>query len=149
MKKGFTLFEILITIALMTTITLILFPFAVNTVATTNLNVNADQLYSTFFRVQQDAFNGRNNQVYALTLNSNSYSILSGPNTTNLTAIETFTLNSTMSIQNISLNDSSNQFIFNVNSLIPSTTGSFRLVSSEGSFTFSINNEGLIEYSKT
>lgn len=148
MKKGFTLFEILITIALMTTITLILFPFSISTISTTNLNVAADQLFSTLFTSQQDSYSGKNNLIWGVRLNSNSYTIISGSDINNIQEQDNFLLNNDIQIENVNLNNGQNQITFEKNKLVPSAIGSFEIYNSTSRYLFTINNEGLIEYRK-
>jgi len=148
MVKAFTLVEILITLALMSFFAVVLFPFTIGSVNNANLGAESANLASAIFKVQQDAFASENNLNYGIRLNANSYSVLSGADVASLTVSDTINLKTPLFISNINLTGGTKDIIFAKSNLQPNASGTFIVSNGSESYTFNINNEGLVEYQK-
>lgn len=141
--KGFSLFEILITIGILLIMSALVFPITVQKANRAKLQEYASQLTTDmYYQQQRSALKGIDGGI---ALKSNGYTIFDGESL--LTATETQEENypGNIYIHSISLS-SGTEILFSDGEFKPSTYGSLIISNGTHSARVYINEEGLIEY---
>lgn len=140
--------EVLIVIGIITVIAAFLTPFLI--INTQNVNVEADAklLVSAIRSVQVRAKSGDAGKTYGMKLYSDRYNLFTGSTFSTSESNYDVDLKIGNQINQINMNNSGSEIDFIINSIRPSTYGSFVVTNSIVSFQVSINSEGLVSYSK-
>jgi len=146
-KKGYTLFEILVTLGLIFLTALILLPFSIKQVNDAKVKSEAESIASAISTYSIYSDSGKNNKNYGFKFEESSYYILSGDNFTLAESYDIINLSKELKIININF-DGSDEFVFLKNSFRPEKSGSFQLTSGNITYQININDEGFIEYYK-
>jgi Tfp pilus assembly protein FimT len=141
--KGFSLFEIIITLGILLIITTVVFPVAVNKAGRSKLESYANQIVTDLYFQQQRSSNKNIDQ--GILIQSNRYILFDGVSYATSSESDVKNLPANMQISSITLTGGT-EIQFEKGSFKPTTYGSFILSDGVFSFRVYINREGLISY---
>jgi type II secretory pathway pseudopilin PulG len=146
--RAYTLIEIIIVIAVFTALGFLALPVAIREIQVGKVDSYVKDVRSAIELAALDSFSGKDELSHGVKINPDSIVIYAGPNYSE--AIDELILEVPMnvSITNISLNDSSDEFIFPLGDIRPSAHGTFQVSDDYSTFEFEINREGLLVISK-
>jgi len=147
-KKGFTLIEILIVIAIMGIITAITIPQLSGVEQRQVARYHIEMIESLFFEARTKTVSSQELSSYGIALNTESIILFRGESHTEENSIEEFVFESGFIISSIDLN-SGNDFSFARMSGAVANPGQFTLSSSDGTieYIFTVTSTGLLERS--
>jgi prepilin-type N-terminal cleavage/methylation domain-containing protein len=140
MKKGFTLIEMLLVIALFMILAGLSTPFYARFLTQNNVNNVVDQLSGQLRKAQIYAMMGRQNGAWGVTVNSGAIILFQGSSyaTRNSAFDEKFLLNPNISITGLT------EVVFAKVSGLPSTTPTIVITGNNSSKTVTVNSQGVI-----
>ncbi|MEK7555522.1 MAG: prepilin-type N-terminal cleavage/methylation domain-containing protein [Patescibacteria group bacterium] len=138
--KGFTLFEIIITIGILGTISAVSFPVINNLYSDFQLTSERDNLIGVLRKAQSLAFTNQGQSSYGVELLENQYVVFKGNSYTERDSVfdEKFAKPSGITISGLS------EIIFTPLSGTPNATGTFNLSNGRQNLSIQINEEGVI-----
>ncbi len=141
--KGFSLFEIIITLGILMSLSLIVFPIASQKSQESKLKNYASQIATDIYYQQQRA---KLKNIYTgINLENNRYTIFDGETLNSAIEKDTKTLPVNIYLYDISLS-SPNDILFSEGNFKPNSYGHFKLTDGFFNIQVSINQEGLVEY---
>jgi type II secretory pathway pseudopilin PulG len=140
--SAFTLFEVLIVIAILLATSIMVAPITLNQVQGNKLEASANQITIDIFLAQQYSYTSLNNSAYGIRFFTNSYVFFKGTDYATATEFEEFTLEN-VSITNADFGGS-DDLLFPKGSLRPVNSGTITIATGLDSDVISINAEGLI-----
>jgi len=150
MKPGFTLFEILITVVIMTIGIGLATAWTIRTLERSELLSSTESVVSILRQQQVAARINRNNSRHGLALSSDSYTMFEGDALGSAApeSIQTFGMSPGLTLQNISLGGSGSEVVFERHDGSTANSGTFELVhpSSGESYTILVSELGLIDW---
>lgn len=149
--EGFTLIEIIMVTGLIAIIAGISVPVVTSSLSINKAQSAAEELDNYAFRVQQDAYTGKEDYDYGMSLpeGSNTYTLFTGASLATSIDSTEITMPGGVTIDNVTVNGGGNEVVFTSGDLRPSGSVSLEVTSDTGSFTVEINSEGLIQYYRT
>lgn len=144
--RGFTLLELLVVIALISLVSAISLPYALNQIGYNVVANSAKDIASLIYLAQQDAYNGRNDKNYGVKFNAANYSAYIGPDFGNAEATDLYVLDTKVTLNPIMLSGGATDINFTQGSLEPSAYGTISVTDSITTFEVIINSEGHISY---
>jgi len=139
--KGFSLIEIILTIAILLLLSVFLFPFTLGKLQEIQLKNYSMKLVEDIYLQQQQA---RNKNIYTgVVLESGKYTLYTGETVESSTEKDVKTLERGYTISNILLNEGTD-IHFLPGSVKPATFGTFTLNKEKSHIRIYINKEGLI-----
>jgi type II secretory pathway pseudopilin PulG len=145
--SAFSMAEMVLVLGLFSLLVVMMIPVGLGQIDRQRTNSKVDEVISDIFIQQQNAYNGKSSGEYGLYLSSGEYYLYEGVNYATADWVETRDL-SGAEIQNIALDDTGVEIHFAQNELIPSTYGTFDVVSSVSSYRVTVNQEGALSISK-
>ena len=141
--KGFSLFELLVTMGILLLLSTIVFPLATQKAQMSKLETYASQLVTDAYFQQQEAY--LKGFQRGLSISSDGYTLFDGESLATATDTDIKKYPRNISIESISFS-SGNEIVFPEGTFKPSSFGT--LIISDGTFSVRvyINQEGLIEY---
>lgn len=143
--KGFSLLELLVTMAILMILSLMVFPLAINKTQESRLESYASQLV-TDIRYQQQKCTYQNVSG-GISLGSNTYTLFYGDTLSVSTDTDIKRYPSNIRITSITLT-TSNEITFSPGEFKPLSYGTMILTDGSTSIQVYINKEGLVEYEK-
>jgi len=140
--KGFSLFEIVLTIGILLIISTFVFPITIQKVQETKLETYVKQLITDIYYQQQQSF--YKNSSHGLSISPNGYTIFDGESLS--TSTESSYKDYPPRIQLFSVTFPDNEFYFPNGDFRPSSSGEVTFTDGLNYFTVNINKEGLIDY---
>lgn len=141
--KGFSLFELLVTIGVLLMLSAIVFPFTLQKVQMSKLESHVSQLTTDLYFQQQEGY--YKNTPHGIAVDSNGYTIFVGEDLLTATEKEEKTYPANVQIHSINFNGG-NGFHFPAGEFKPSNSGTMVLTDGFNSIRVYINSEGLIDY---
>lgn len=141
--KGFTLVEILVTVALVTIITATLFPLGVSQLRSANVKGSTDKLISNITLMQEYSYANRSDEEYGLKFETDGYYLYQGTSYSTATDTEYEEYRFGTKLQGVSLN-SGDELSFSKSSIIPEQTGTITLTREGETYQITILNNGNI-----
>lgn len=143
--KGFSLFEVLVTMAILMALTFIVFPVTTRKAQESRLETYASQIATDIYYQQQRAY--QKSLPTGVSLGTNSYTLFDGESlsTATETSIKSYPAN--ILITSITLSPT-NEIAFPLRSFKPTSYGYFNITDSQNTIRVYINQEGLIWYEK-
>jgi len=141
--KGFSLFELLVTIGILLIMSLIVFPITLQKVDATKLESHVSQLVTDIYFQQQESF--FKNTPKGIVLENNRYALFDGENLSTATEIYYKNYPRNIYIQSISF-PIGNEITFPAGELKPSDPGTLIMTDGFNQIRIYINKEGLIDY---
>lgn len=139
--KGFSLFEILLTVAILLLLSVFLFPFTIGKLQEAQLKNYSAELVEDIYLQQQQA---RNKNIHTgVKLESGKYSLFTGETLESSTEKDVRNLDKGYTISNIALNEGTT-ILFSPGSIRPTKFGTFVLNRGQSHIRIYINKEGLI-----
>jgi prepilin-type N-terminal cleavage/methylation domain-containing protein len=139
--KGFSLLEIILTVAILLLLSIFLFPFTLGKFQEVQLKNYSTKLVEDIYFQQQQA---RNQNIYTgIALESGKYTLFTGETLESSTEKDVKNLEKGYTISNISLNEGTT-ILFSPGSVKPTKFGTFVLNRGQSSIRIYINKEGLI-----
>ena len=139
--KGFSLLEIILTLAILLILSAFLFPFTIGKLQEAQLKNYSKQLLEDIYFQQQHA---RNQNIHTgIKLESGKYTLFTGETFESSTEKDVKELDRGYTISNISLNEGTT-VLFSSGSVKPTTFGTFILSRGQSRVRIYINKEGLI-----
>lgn len=139
--EGFSLFEILLTIAILLLLSVFLFPFTIGKLQEVQLKNYSTTLTEDIYFQQQQA---RNKNIHTgIKLESGKYTLFTGETFESATEKDVKNLDKGYTISNISLNEGTT-ILFSPGSIKPTKFGTFVLNRGQSHMRIYINKEGLI-----
>lgn len=143
--KGFSLFELLITMGILMTLSLMVFPLAINKTQESKLESYASQLVTDIYYQQQRAT--YKNMSGGISLGVSTYTLFDGDSLVSATETDIKKYPSNIQITSVNMLDGNNIF-FNQGEFKPVSYGTLILTDGMNSLRVYINREGLIGYEK-
>lgn len=142
--RAFTLIEVLLAMAIVTSISVFAVPTALSSVFRANSDSSAEIVSSGLFTQQQNAYTGYQGNNYGVYLTGSSITLYTGNSYAQATSTRVLNLSGSVLTHTLSGSDIN----FNINSLFPSDSGTIYL--SSGGFTTQviINQAGNIYIQK-
>ena len=141
--KGFSLFELLITMGILMLLSLIVFPVATQKAQESKLETYGSEIATDiYYQQQRSAFKEIDGGV---AIYSNGYTLFDGPSLALATEKDVKTLPTNIQIHTISPT-LGNEIFFTDGEFKATTYGSFLISDGFSTMRISINQEGLIEY---
>jgi len=141
--KGFSLFELLVTMAILMILSLMVFPLAINKTQESKLESYASQIVTDIYYQQQRG--SLKNLSGGISLGSNTYTLFYGDSLATSVDTDTRKFPANVRITSITLTNS-NEITFDAGEFKPTSYGTFLLTDGMGSIQIYINREGLIGY---
>lgn len=146
--KAFTLLEVLVVLGITMTLSIMVMPVAISQIQSKTVLNMAEDLSSSLFLYQQNAYSRKNNKSYGISFSTTRYTIFIGNTLASAENFESVDFPSSVTISQISLANSSNEIVYPAGSFKPSTTGTIRLTDGITIYQININSEGLITYTQ-
>ena len=143
--KGFSLFEVLVTISILMLLSLVVFPVAINRTQENRLESYASQLVTDIYFQQQRSY--LRNSPGGVSLGVNTYTLFDGDSLDVASDTDLKTYPSNIRITSISMSGS-NEITFLSGEFKPVSYGTFVLTNGMHNFRIYINREGLVGYEK-
>jgi Tfp pilus assembly protein FimT len=143
--NGFSLFEVLITMAIIMMLSLLVFPITTRKVQESKLETYASQLAIDIYYQQQRAY--QKNIPSGVSLGVSSYYIFDGDTLGGATDTDLKQYPSNIRITSIALTGT-NEITFANGEFKPTSYGYFDITDTQNTFRIYINREGLIWYEK-
>ncbi len=141
--KGFSIFELLVTMAILMILSLLVFPLAINKTQESKLQSYASQLVTDIY-YQQNKCN-LNNMPGGISLGTNTYTLFYGDSFATSTDTDLKKYPSNIRITSIALTNS-NEITFTAGDFKPTSYGTLTVTDGMNSIKVYINKEGLIGY---
>lgn len=139
--NGFSLLEIILTVAILLILSVFLFPFTIGKLQEVQLKNYSTKLIEDIYFQQQQA---RNQNIHTgIKLESEKYTLFTGETFESSTEKDVKELDKGYTISNISLNEGTT-ILFSPGSVKPTTFGTFVLNRGQSRIKIYINKEGLI-----
>ena len=139
--KGFSLLEIILTVAILLILSVFLFPFTLGKLQEAQLRSYSTKLTEDIYFQQQQA---RNQNIHTgIKIESGKYTLFTGETLGSSTEKDVKELDRGYTISNISLNEGTT-VLFSPGSVKPTTFGTFVLNRGQSHIKIYINKEGLI-----
>ncbi len=142
--KGFSLIEITVTLAVLMSFSLLIFPVGINQSKKSKLESYASQFATDLYYQQQRS--RLKNIPSGISLAGNSYILYDGVSFSEATSSDIKKYPFNIHITAVALNESANEISFNPGSFRPNYFGSFKLTDQTNYITIYINEEGLVWY---
>ncbi len=142
---GFSLFEILVTMAILMMLSFLVFPVTIQKAQETKLEGYASQIVTDIYYQQQRAF--QKNLKGGVALGVNTYTLFDGESLATATETDLKKYPSNIRIASISLSGT-NEIVFQNGEFKPLSYGYFEINDSMNYIRVYINGEGLIWYEK-
>lgn len=141
--KGFSIFEIVVTLGIILILSAIVFPFTIQKLQESKLENYASQLATDIYFQQQESY--FKNALRGISFSSHGYTIFDGEtlSTATETSVKNFPTN--ISVTPVDFN-SGTEFYFPKEEFKPSDSGYIRLFDGFNTVNIYINREGLIYY---
>jgi type II secretory pathway pseudopilin PulG len=146
--KAFTFLEVVVVMGILVAIALLVLPYTISQIEEARAENQSVSVASELFSQQQDAYAGKNNSAFGVSLEEDAYTVFRGTSLAAAAESTTITLPSGVTIQNISLTGGATEIVFPVNSFRPNVSGSFRLNDGNSVFEVGLNAQGLITVTK-
>lgn len=143
--KGYSHFEILVTISIIMLLSLVVFPVSINKIQISKLESSVSQL-STDIQYQQNLCFFKNISG-GIHIDSNRYSLFFGDTYATSTDIDIKDLPKNINITDVNLT-SNNEIFFTEGNFKPSSYGTLNVTDGINTFQIYINKEGLVGYEK-
>ncbi len=140
--KGFSLLEIVVTLGVLMTFALIVFPVGINKNQKSKLEIYASQIVTDLNYQQQRSY--LKNIPTGVSLGGNTYTLFDGTTLSTATDTDIKKYPNNIQITNISLLNLSDEISFNSASFRPNFYGFFRITDQINYINVYINEEGLI-----
>jgi prepilin-type N-terminal cleavage/methylation domain-containing protein len=144
--KAYTLLEILVVIAILSTVALVVIPLSLDQIGKSRAETAAKVLYLDLILQQQKSFSQTNNSKYGIEFGTNSYKVFAISATDNSETSTITTLENGTQLNPISLQNSSNRIEFPQGSVRPNTYGTIKVTYEGLNYIVDINAEGLLNY---
>ncbi|MCA9385414.1 prepilin-type N-terminal cleavage/methylation domain-containing protein [Candidatus Dojkabacteria bacterium] len=145
--QGFSFVELIMVMGMLIIISSFAIPYSLNIVSRRNVQDATEDIASNLWRQQQNAYSGNENKNYGISFTENGYTIFKwedgNPNETQAD----ITLETGITITNITFDDLSSEITFGEGEILPSTFGSLDVTDGGNTFQVTINAQGLIDYS--
>ena len=145
-KPGFTLFELLLVIAVVSIIVMITLPLALRDFQGEKTKSVTVDISSNLYVVQQYANSRKNNKSYGVRLLPDRFVLFIGESFIGAESTEEIALPQGILIQNIQLEGSGTDLIFNSGSFKTGNYGTFEITNVFDTFLLTVNQEGLIYF---
>lgn len=146
--KGFTLIEIIVVMGVLTLLSMILMPYTIKEVKTSNVKSLAGDITSLMFSYQQEAYSGLAGKSYGFAFDSTGYYLFTCNTFATAVSKDRTDLPPSISVNLINFAGGTNEVVFSPGSLKPSVFGNIRLTDDGSTYEININAEGFIEYYK-
>ena len=140
--QGFSIFEILITLGIILTLSALVFPFTLQKLQASKLNSYASQLVTDLYFQQQESY--FKNSLRGISFSAHGYTIFDGE--TLATATETSYKEFVSNINITPIGFPANEFYFPQGEFKPSSSGYIQLYDGLNTVNIYVNREGLIYY---
>jgi prepilin-type N-terminal cleavage/methylation domain-containing protein len=146
--KGFTLIEILITLAILVAVLSLAFPVTLSTVNSNRIENVAKDLASLIYSHQQSAYSSKNNKSYGVYFETNLYVLFAGDSYASAENLEQKELSNGVTISSININGGGNQILFPKGEFKPQNYGYINITNNYVTYRIDVNQEGLISSSR-